>query len=188
MLKNTAKGYGLVAIVLHWLSAAAVFGMFGLGLYMVELSYYDPFYRDGLNIHKSIGILLALVIVMRLLWKWANPKVKHLQQSTSLDKAQNILATLAHWLMYLLLFALFTSGYLISTSDGRAIEVFGWFAVPSLGELFDQQSDIAGTVHLYLAWGLIALVAVHALAALKHHFVNRDRTLIRMFKVTNSDN
>jgi cytochrome b561 len=72
------------------------------------------------------------------------------------------------------------SGYLISTADGRAIDVFNLFSVPALVSGFDNQEDIAGLVHQIIAYSLIALVVLHALAALKHHFIDRDRTLKRM--------
>ncbi|MOA52423.1 hypothetical protein D3C78_1757160 [compost metagenome] len=72
------------------------------------------------------------------------------------------------------------SGYLISTADGRGIEVFGWFTVPATLSGIDGQEDIAGVVHLWLAWGLIGMAALHALAALKHHFIDRDATLSQM--------
>ncbi|TMP79211.1 cytochrome B, partial [Pseudoalteromonas ruthenica] len=52
MLRNTKRSYGWVSIVFHWLSACAILAMFWLGLYMVDLSYYDPWYRDALTIHK----------------------------------------------------------------------------------------------------------------------------------------
>ena len=82
--------------------------------------------------------------------------------------------------MYAILLALFASGYLISTEDGRGIDVFTWFTVPSLGALFENQADIAGQVHFYAAWSLIIIAAVHAIAALKHHFINKDNTLRKM--------
>jgi cytochrome b561 len=87
---------------------------------------------------------------------------------------------LAHGLLYLLLFALMVSGYLISTADGRGLEVFDWFAIPATLSGLKGQEDLAGEVHLYLAWSLILLAALHALAALKHHFIDRDITLKRM--------
>jgi cytochrome b561 len=72
------------------------------------------------------------------------------------------------------------SGYLISTADGRAISVFGWFEVPALITSIPDQEDIAGLIHEYLAWGLVIFSGLHALAALKHHFIDRDPTLKRM--------
>jgi cytochrome b561 len=178
MLRNTDSSYGWAAIALHWLMALAVFGLFGLGLYMVDLTYYDPWYRDSLALHKSIGLLLAGVWLLRVLWRLLNPTPKDLSGS----RLQALGAHAAHALLYAMMLALFVSGYLISTADGRAIEVFNWFSIPAT-LTGDNQEDLAGMVHEWLAWGLIALVALHALAALKHHFVNRDATLKRMITV-----
>jgi cytochrome b561 len=93
---------------------------------------------------------------------------------------ENLAAKLAHKLIYLLLALIFISGYLISTSDGRPISVFNLFNVPALGELFENQSDISGEIHFYSAVTLMVLVTLHALAALKHHFINKDNTLKKM--------
>ena len=72
------------------------------------------------------------------------------------------------------------AGYLISTADGRGISVFGWFDVPASITSIPEQEDVAGAVHFYLAWGLVILAGLHGLAALKHHFIDRDTTLLRM--------
>jgi cytochrome b561 len=77
--------------------------------------------------------------------------------------------------------ALFISGYLISTADGRAIEVFGWFELPATLTLVNQE-DVAGVIHWGLAWTLMATVALHAVAAIKHHWLDKDKTLVRMLK------
>jgi cytochrome b561 len=84
-------------------------------------------------------------------------------------------------LLYLLLFFIVVTGYLISTADNRGIEVFNWFVVPGFGEFFDHQADRAGLVHEWLAYSLIGLVLLHALGALKHHFIDKDATLKRMW-------
>jgi cytochrome b561 len=88
---------------------------------------------------------------------------------------------MAHLLMYFLLLTIMVSGYLISTAVIRPIEVFGWFAIPASITALPRQEDIAGWVHLILASTLIGLVVLHAAAALKHHFFDRDRTLKRIF-------
>jgi cytochrome b561 len=72
------------------------------------------------------------------------------------------------------------SGYLISTADNRPIEVFGWFSVPATITSIPEQEDVAGLVHLVVASTLIGLVMLHAAAALKHHFIDRDRSLVRI--------
>jgi len=176
--KNNTTRYGLIAVSLHWLVAMTVFGLFALGLWMTGLDYYDSWYKHGPWWHKSIGIVLFLVVLIRLCWRLMSPPPAVLSSHQSWEKK---LAHLAHLLMYVLLFAIMISGYLISTADNRAIEVFGWFAVPATITSLPNQEDIAGWVHLVLASVLIGLVVLHAAAALKHHFIDRDRTLMRMF-------
>ena len=82
----------------------------------------------------------------------------------------------------MVLLLIFFSGYLISTADGRAIPVFEVFHVPALTYAIDNQEDIAGDIHQYLVYLLIAMVSLHALAAIKHQFINKDGTLMRMIK------
>lgn len=180
MLRNTTASYGWIAIVLHWLVAIAVIGLFALGLWMVELSYYDPWYRTAPDIHKGIGILLFLVMLGRLLWRLINPRPL---PEPGMRRVERILASAAHGALYLLIFAVMLAGYLISTADGRAIDVFGLFSVPATLRGIENQEDIAGEVHLVLAITLISIAGLHALAALKHHFWNRDRTLRRMLGI-----
>jgi len=71
--RNSDSTYGLVSILLHWLVALAVFGLFGLGLWMVGLDYYSSWYRTAPDLHKSIGILLFVVMLGRLLWRFLTP-------------------------------------------------------------------------------------------------------------------
>lgn len=177
MLKNTSSSYGWVSIFAHWFSAIVVIGLFGVGFWMVDLDYYSSWYTTAPYIHKSVGLLLAALIVLRIFWKTisTNPK----PMGTAMEKK---VAHGVHGLLYLLLFLIFISGYLISTADGRGIEVFNWFEVPAFGSFFENQEDLAGEVHEYLAYGLMGLVGLHALAALFHHVVHKDRTLTRMLK------
>lgn len=176
--KNSTTHFGMIAVALHWLAAITVFSLFGLGLWMTGLDYYDSWYKLGPWWHKSIGITLFLVIIFRLFWRLLTPPPAAL---TSHKPWEIKLAHMAHLLFYFLLLAIMLSGYLISTADNRAIEVFGWFAVPATITSLPKQEDIAGWVHLILASILIGLASLHAAAALKHHFIDRDRTLKRIF-------
>ena len=176
MLKNTQYQYGLVSTYLHWLSALLIVVLFALGFWMVELSYYNEWYRLGPYYHKSLGLLLFALSVTRVICKVLQPK-PIISSATAIEK---YLAQLGHLVLYLSLFCILISGYLISTADGRGIEVFGLFTVPSVGELFNNQEDIAGEIHRYAAYFIIFMALVHALAALRHHFINKDDTLIKM--------
>lgn len=179
MYKNNENKYGLVAILIHWVSAVAVFGLFALGYWMVDLNYYSDWYQTAPHYHKSVGILLLLATVFRIVWKLANPKPKVLAEKP----IEKLAVKLGHRVLYLLLIVLLVSGYLITTADGRGIDVFSWFTVPSMGELFPQQEDIAGDVHEYTAYAILAFAILHMIAALKHHFINKDSTLTRMLRI-----
>lgn len=178
-LRNTSKAYGWISILLHWLVAVAVIGLFALGWWMTELTYYDPWYNRAPAIHKGIGILLFITVLLRLVWRGSNPRPAPLSNHTFWERR---LAGYAHNWLYLLLIVTMLSGYLISTADGRPIEVFGLFIVPATLSGFENQEDIAGEIHEWLAYALIGLSLLHALAAFKHHFRDRDSTLLRMLR------
>lgn len=176
-LKNSHTRYGLVAIVMHWTVALSVIGLAILGLWMVDLTYYSPYYRSGPFWHKSIGITLFALLVLRLLWRCFNPRPAHLPNHKPWELR---LASLVHLLLYGLLFVIVISGYLISTATGQGISVFGWFELPALISGLPQQADRAGAVHYWVAMTVLGLATLHALGALKHHFFDRDDTLRRM--------
>lgn len=179
--RNSENTYGLMAIICHWLTAVAVVGLFILGLWMTDLNYYSPWYQKGPDIHRSVGILLALLVIWRLVWRMLNRQPVHLPNH---KKWERILARLTHLVLYVLLFAMFISGYLITTAEGQALSVFNWFQIPAattgteIG--VDNLEDVAGDVHEVLAFTLIALASIHALAAIKHHVIDKDSTLLRM--------
>lgn len=180
MMRNTRQAYGWLAIVLHWLMAMGICGMFGLGLYMVELTYYDAWYKGSFDLHKSIGMMLLVLWLCRWLWR----QLSETPVALPGPRWEQLSAGLTHRLLYGVMLALMISGYLISTADGRSIDVFGVLAVPALPWRVDNQEDIAGVVHEWLAWGLMTLVLVHALAACKHQWINRDGGLTRMLKAS----
>ncbi|UAW98784.1 cytochrome b [Halopseudomonas nanhaiensis] len=176
-VRNSSERYGAVAVILHWLVAVSVVGLAILGLWMVDLGYYSAYYRSAPFWHKSVGVTLAGILVLRLLWRAANRQPARLPNHKGWEVR---LAGAVHTLLYLLLFAILTSGYLISTAKGQPVSVFGWFELPALITTIPQQADRAGAVHYWLAMGVLGLAALHALGALKHHFIDRDDTLRRM--------
>lgn len=176
-LKNTTSKWGFIALTFHWLSAVIIFFLFGLGLYMVELDYYDPWYQKAPFVHRSMGILLFGLILARLMWRWLSISPEHLVSHQLWERR---LATTTHGLLYLLMMVLMVSGYFISTADGRSIDVFGWFSVPAVITGVENLEDYAGEVHEWTAYGLMGLASLHIAGALKHHFLDKDATLRRM--------
>lgn len=183
-IRNSPSRYGVISVALHWLMAIAVYGMFALGLWMVTLSYYDGWYHQAPEIHKSIGVLLMFGLVVRLVWRAISSPPPPL---ASYSRLTRVGAVTAHIALYLLLFGILISGYLISTADGKPISVFGLFEVPATLTDAGAQADLAGNIHLWLAWSVVILSVLHGLAALKHHFIDKDVTLTRMLGKSSSD-
>ncbi|MFV0448174.1 MAG: cytochrome b [Vibrio sp.] len=178
-MSSQVTHYNVVSRLIHWGSAIIIIGMFAVGLWMTDLSYYSTWYQTAPHWHKSVGLILAGITIFRLFWKLVT--ASPLMEGSALER---FMAKIAHLFIYFDLLVLFVSGYLISTEDGRGIDVFNWFTVPGAGALFEGQADLAGLVHFYAAWALILVAVVHALAAFKHHFINKDHTLRKMIGVS----
>ena len=177
MWRSGRDHYGLVAIGFHWSIAIVFVGLVGLGAWMVGLTYYDPWYNDSLALHKAIGIVVLALALAKFGWKLADRKPGFGPEVRAYERAG---ATATHWTLGALLVVLPVTGYLISTSEGAGIDVFGLFEVPAFFDVTAGTRDLAIDLHYYLAYGGIALVGIHAIAALKHTFIDKGSTLIRM--------
>lgn len=177
MWRNSASAYGLTARLLHWTIAVLIFGLLPLGWYITTLDYYDPGYRLWPGLHRGFGVVVGLLAVARIAW-------------AILDRAPPLAPTLKPWerlgaraghgLLYLATLLIPISGYLVSTSKGDPAELFGLLALPALWSGGEQWQEFVAGLHETLAWGTLAVVVVHAAAAIKHQFLDRDGTLARM--------
>lgn len=166
--------YGPVAISLHWATAVLVIVQFGLA------ETWDAFSRPAREqmqgLHMSFGILLAAVIVARLAWRLVPG---HHVPSIEVGWVKYASRTV-HYLLYLLLAAVVILGFLTAWSDREGLHFFG-LPIPSpfsgLGRAAHHQFH---EVHNWVAWAIIIVALGHALAALYHHYVLRDRVLVRM--------
>ncbi|MBU2886317.1 cytochrome b [Gilvimarinus agarilyticus] len=179
MIKDQPQGYGLVTIVLHWVSAGSIIFLFALGLYMTSLGYYDEWYHKGPDVHVSVGLILFVLMSVRLLWRLLSRSPNPLPEHTRLIR---LASSAVKVVLYALVFTVMATGYLITTAEGSAPEIFGWVSFPVLLELEPGNVDLAGTVHWLLAWAIIVFASLHALAALGHHFVLKDDTLKRIVR------
>ena len=167
--------YTLPAIALHWLLALMILGAFGFGLYMTGLPF-SPARLKLYNWHKWAGVTILALTVLRLLWRLSHrppppPAMPSWQQ-------QAYKAT--HGLMYALFFAVPLVGWAYSSAAGFPIVWFGVLPLPDFVPVDKALAEAIKPWHERLAWTLIALVALHVAAALKHHFIDRDGLLSRM--------
>ena len=156
--------------------ALLIIGLYILGDYMVELDYYDPWYQSAPFWHKSFGLLVLLLFILRI-------GLRLLLKSPEVDDvygANKIVASAVHVALYGLVLVICISGFMISSADGRDVSFFGFFDVVSPGALIDNQEDLAGLWHERAGLGILFVAGLHALAALKHHFIDHDRVLKRM--------
>lgn len=172
---KTAR-YTATAMLLHWLMALLIFAAFPLGLYMVDLKL-SPAKLQLISYHKWIGIVVLLLAVLRLLWR-----IKHRPPALpdTLLAWQQRASTAVHHALYLLLFAVPLSGWLMSSAKGFQTVLFGVLPLPDLVNKNKELGHLLGSVHESLNYLLLALVVAHIAAALKHRFVDRDTILDRM--------
>jgi len=181
MLRNTSTSYGWIAIGLHWLMALALFAMFALGFWMTTLTYYDRWYHDAPEIHKAIGMLLLFLLLFRFAWRLLNVRPQLMGAVW-----EQVVALAVHRTHYLLLFILMLSGYFIPTAEGVGVDVFGLFSVPATFTFDKAQADVIGKIHWAAAWAMMGLAGLHAGAAMKHHVIDKDATLLRMLGIARS--
>lgn len=179
--KNSNKNWGAVSVLIHWITVLTVISLFIVGLWMTELEYDNYWYHTAPFIHKSVGLSLLILTIFRLVWRIFNKVPESLPTHS---KYERILGHLMHMALYILLFSVMFAGYLISTAKGRPVSVFGLFDVPATITLIPKQVDLAGEAHEFLAWTIIIMAALHGFAAIKHHFIDKDETLIRMLGLT----
>jgi cytochrome b561 len=178
MIRDSKNNFGIISILFHWLSAGLTLFLFGVGFYLTSYGYYSPDYLQIAHLHYALGIVLFGVIAIRLVWRLSSKTPTTLVNSL----AAKIGIAFSKLVLYVALLAILVSGYFICTSEGQSIDVFGLFQMPAVTTLELEQLNLAGLTHKYVAWGLMALVIIHAGAALVHHFLIRDRTLVRMLK------
>ncbi len=195
---SVTQRYTKIAILLHWLIALAIFGMFALGWYMSELPKDGPkqlafdlfdlgVYQWQLteevsprtfyfNLHKSLGVTLLALIFFRLFWRITHRPPAML---TTYKAWERKLATGAHHLLYLSMVAMPVSGLIMAVNSKYGIKWFGLDFMDGLDN--SAMRDIFKEVHEVVGFLLLILIVLHIVGALKHKFVDKDKTMERMF-------
>ena len=174
--KNTLSSYGFVSKNFHWIMAMIILFNFTLGYFMGDLDK-GPLRFFIFNLHKSLGILVLVLIILRLFWRLINLAPAPLSQNYLLNK----LSKAVHYFFYFILLVMTFSGWTYSSARGGPINVFGLFSVPALVEKNNEIAKIAINIHTLSVYVFIAFVGLHILASLYHHYFLKDKTLKRMW-------
>lgn len=169
--------YTRVAISLHWVIALTILGTFALGLYMHELPL-SPAKLKLYSYHKWIGVTIFALVLFRLLWRLGH---RPPPPPPSVPAWQHRASGVTHVLLYALTFAIPVSGWLMSSAAGFQVVYLGILPIPDLLAKDEALADQFKDAHQILNMLMVALVVLHVAAALKHHLVDRDDVLARMF-------
>jgi len=174
---DPAPRYPLAVIVLHWAIAVAVSGLIVLGWWMQTIPK-DPVgpRADAYNLHKSIGLSVLLLMVVRLAWRASHRP----PQLPPLPLWQARAAHAVHALLYLFMFLDALSGYLGSAVSGFPVKFFGW-ALPAWAPANAGLKEACSVVHSVSSWALVAAIGVHVVATCYHQWVLHDGLLWRMW-------
>lgn len=176
-LRNTSDRWSGVSQFLHWLIVLLIFGIGIVGLTMGELPR-SPKYFWVYTLHKSLGITVLALMILRLLWRLIAGAPRPIP---GIPRWQRSVASLTHWALYALALAIPLSGWLYDSASGlRPFKYFGQITVPKLVAPNEGIRELAHGAHETLFFVLTGLVLIHAGAALYHHLVQRDATLARM--------
>jgi cytochrome b561 len=174
--------YHPLSKALHWLMAVAIFGLLALGFVMSDMPL-SPEKLQYFSWHKWAGVSVFFLVWLRLFWRVLTPPPAY---PASMSVQLQRLAHGGHFLLYLLMMAIPLSGWLMSSAKGVQTVWFGFLPLPDLLSRDKDLGKLLEWVHGSLNWVLIALIAGHVGAALKHHLFDRDDILTRMLPHKNS--
>lgn len=175
--KNDTDNYGFITKFLHWGIAIVFFILFFFGKYIHNLEIT----RENIplfGIHKSLGLLIFILIIMRIIWHIISPTPPIENPSNSLW--QKKIAKLTHKILYILMISTPLFGWISSSATGYEIQFFSLFNIPLIAPESEHIKSLFFKLHAASAMLLLLLAIGHAIIALYHHFIKRDKTLRRM--------
>jgi len=179
-IRNTPTRWGHLAQILHWLIVVLIITQVILANWAEALPI-GPKKIEVFAWHKSVGITILSLAVLRLLWRWVNPTP---ELPSTLKPYERVLAKVTHFGLYLLLFAQPLTGWMMSSARGFPVSWFGFWQLPDFVPKSQPLYNAMKDTHDSLALALYVIVFLHIAAALKHHFVLKDDVLRRMLPFT----
>ena len=179
-IRNTTARWGAVSQTLHWAIVALIITQFVL----INLELDLPLGAAKLALlakHKSVGITILMLAVVRLMWRWLNPSPL---LPDTLKPYERVIAHVSHTSLYVLMFAMPLTGWTMSSARNFPVSWFNLFQLPDLVAPNRELYRFLHETHETLAWILVAVASLHVLGALKHHFILKDDVLRRMLPFT----
>jgi cytochrome b561 len=174
--QGSSGRYTAVAQAFHWIIAALIVSQFVLGHMGADLP--NGMHKLALLArHKSFGMTVLMLAILRLLWRLKNPPP---ELPAGMSPLERMIARATHVAFYVLLFAMPLTGWMMSSAKNYAVSWFGLFTWPNLIGKNEAAFDALRATHEILSDVLFAIAVLHILAALKHHFWNKDDVLLRM--------
>ena len=177
--RNTQNSYGAVSKTFHWVIAVLVIIMLCAGVSFHYLTRGSSVFNVIMFIHKSTGVTILGLMILRLFWRWINPNPIF---PIDMPTWQKIAARVVHLLFYVVLIAMPITGIIMSLAAGYPVPFWG------LGNLHlafiiknKSLAEFMFHSHNYLAWTIAVLIVIHTLASLKHYFIDKDNVMQRMF-------
>lgn len=178
-VRSTATSWGAVTRLFHWGMLLLFIGIISVGFYMTDLPL-GPKKLKVYALHKSIGLTLLGLAVLRLLWRLGERRPALPPMPAWQERA----AAATHVALYVLMFVIPLSGWLYNSAAGFPLQWFHLVNLPALTAADPGLKAVAHEAHETGAITLIAIVLLHAAAALKHHFIDHDGTLRAMLPRT----
>ena len=175
LFRNTTRAWGSITKALHWLIVLLIINQWVIAQRAEDLTGFQKF--KALAWHKSFGMTILMLAVIRLGWRLMNP-VPDLSAETR--PWERYLARVSHFLLYLLIFAMPVTGWLMSSAKAYGVSWFNLFAFPDLISKNDRMYENMHDLHEWLFGSLVLVALLHVAGALKHHFIDRNEVLRRM--------
>jgi cytochrome b561 len=179
--RNTKTSWGLGAKLFHWIMAL---GIIGASIFVLHVNGSMPWFASSplffityIHWHKAFGLILLALVILRLLWKWTNPKPVTDELTPFEEKASKW----THRSLYTLMLVVPVTGWIASSAFGSPTKFFGLFVIPGI---IEKSKPLVGPfywLHFGLAWLLLTIVSLHIIAAFYHHDRRKDNVLRAMW-------
>jgi len=176
-IRNSRTEFGSISKTLHWLIAAVMISLIGIGWYASGLDEESILYWRMLDLHISLGLGMFALFLVKVSWMIFSPNPDYVPGLASWER---VAARIVHWFFIIAIGLIPLIGFLYTASDGEPINIYDLFEIPDIGSFSKSVRHTLYDVHMYLAYTGAVLIIIHIGAALKHHYIDMNDTLRRI--------